>query len=866
MVDLSDLLWARAPWFLTAPPEPDHRAPARSRLLRVLDAAIDAAVITVVAAPSGYDKSATLAAWATQREGRTAWLTLTRHEQDDEELLLAGIRTALERLEPPTPPSTRAAEHSASRGRVAIGHIVDLVAGLGDVVLVIDDAHHGGRVLSDGVIDVLVSLTGGHLRVVLSGAPLVRERFARAIAAQRATVITRIELALTPDEVIAEYEHWQLPIDEATARSLVASSHGWPVAVRLGRLAAAAPPVESPGADAWTLDHGPSDLLVAYIEHNVLAPLRPALADFVLAATTCTLLTPDLARALTDVDDAPALLQECVDAGLFLDRYGAPGGEVAYRWNEQFAESCRDLRARLDPARGRMLHERAARWLAPRFPTEAIVHAHRAHMPELALDVIRSSWVRIIIESGARALNAQCLALQVEVGARPELLFIRAACLNLLDDPEGSRLLAQQALAAGGTEAEHRDVRALAGLLLADDRVALAAAADDARAVIDEGGTDPSLNAYRLFLLGWVELRLRRDVAGAVRLLDSAAREAEAARRPLLSRRAHGNLAFALSYGGRLNRARHLLGGGEADEPRDEWQQYDGGIVPFARGFVDYWQGDRASAQRTFLRLAGSDGNDSSYAALARVYAAFCAADAGEPEAIRAAGALLPGISSAERHGVPWPAYRAIAAARLFAASGDSHRAVAIVDALSAAHDIPVARAAAAELLRRAGRREEARRMLRTIAPVAMTVSYIAATANLTAALIEHETGDVRRSHTLLERSLNAAVPEGIRQPYQVDDDRFRELLAAHASAGTAHAEFVASCIVESAPAPDAGTRGAALSAREREIFGYLCTTMTAEEIASALFVSVNTIRTHQRAIYRKLGVSSRREAVRLSL
>jgi LuxR family maltose regulon positive regulatory protein len=33
-------------------------------------------------------------------------------------------------------------------------------------------------------------------------------------------------------------------------------------------------------------------------------------------------------------------------------------------------------------------------------------------------------------------------------------------------------------------------------------------------------------------------------------------------------------------------------------------------------------------------------------------------------------------------------------------------------------------------------------------------------------------------------------------------------------------------------------------------------------EIAADLYLSVNTVKTHQRAIYRKLGVSNRRSAV----
>ena len=63
---------------------------------------------------------------------------------------------------------------------------------------------------------------------------------------------------------------------------------------------------------------------------------------------------------------------------------------------------------------------------------------------------------------------------------------------------------------------------------------------------------------------------------------------------------------------------------------------------------------------------------------------------------------------------------------------------------------------------------------------------------------------------------------------------------------------------------PKTGTSQlAALSVRERDVFEQLRTTLTTTEIASRLGVSVNTVKTHQRAIYRKLGVSSRREALR---
>ena len=42
----------------------------------------------------------------------------------------------------------------------------------------------------------------------------------------------------------------------------------------------------------------------------------------------------------------------------------------------------------------------------------------------------------------------------------------------------------------------------------------------------------------------------------------------------------------------------------------------------------------------------------------------------------------------------------------------------------------------------------------------------------------------------------------------------------------------------------------------------YLATTLSNAEIAAELYLSVNTVKTHQRMIYRKLGADGRRDAI----
>jgi LuxR family maltose regulon positive regulatory protein len=60
-------------------------------------------------------------------------------------------------------------------------------------------------------------------------------------------------------------------------------------------------------------------------------------------------------------------------------------------------------------------------------------------------------------------------------------------------------------------------------------------------------------------------------------------------------------------------------------------------------------------------------------------------------------------------------------------------------------------------------------------------------------------------------------------------------------------------------PTPE---NGAGLTHRELEVLAYLPGELSKRQISAALFVSFNTVATHMRSIYRKLGVSSRSEAV----
>jgi DNA-binding NarL/FixJ family response regulator len=52
------------------------------------------------------------------------------------------------------------------------------------------------------------------------------------------------------------------------------------------------------------------------------------------------------------------------------------------------------------------------------------------------------------------------------------------------------------------------------------------------------------------------------------------------------------------------------------------------------------------------------------------------------------------------------------------------------------------------------------------------------------------------------------------------------------------------------------------LTGSELAVLRFLPSHMTNQEIAEALFLSINTVKTHLRSVYRKLGVRTRRQAI----
>jgi LuxR family maltose regulon positive regulatory protein len=132
---------------------------------------------------------------------------------------------------------------------------------------------------------------------------------------------------------------------------------------------------------------------------------------------------------------------------------------------------------------------------------------------------------------------------------------------------------------------------------------------------------------------------------------------------------------------------------------------------------------------------------------------------------------------------------------------------------------------------------------------------------------LAHQTlADMPAAYASLQRALMLAEPEGYVRIFLDEGAPMTALLRAAAQKGIAP-DHVGRLLADTTgiDRPPAVQQNLVdpLSSRELEVLQLLRTDLSGPEIARELMVSLNTMRTHTKTIYTKLGVNNRRAAVR---
>ncbi|MFD2417342.1 LuxR C-terminal-related transcriptional regulator [Amycolatopsis pigmentata] len=854
---------------ITQPPPPREliRRTRLGGMLPDVTETEDDPVVTVVCAPAGFGKTTLVSGWAdasrgTAGPGAVVWVNVDAADNDPS-VFLSGVLAAFNRVLA----GTRAARVPEPRrtGQDFVALLADTVKRHEERIwLVLDDFHELGEQIAQQIVDTLLRRMPRNFRLVLSGRVDPPVALHRLRIAGRLRELRAADLAFSRAETAEAIALHGVHLSEEHLDRLVSLTGGWPAAIRM-----AAQALRNSRDPATILDSFvETDRAVAeYLTGEVLSPLPEDRQDFLRRTSVTAQVTSGLAMALTGRTDAAAVLESLARSSSLISRSGSDGDR--YRMHPFLRTYLMSELRRQLPTLFADLHGLAARWFAEQGDrVSAAAYAANAHDPELSASLVTRHGLGLVLGGDFPALRALAATLSTQARADAEIGLI----LILGDLAAGERAAAEMRI-SGLSEAVRRNPAERVRDLDLVVRTHWARLAGRVVPAMDELGerldriADPDLLMLALINRGTAMFWLG-DHQAAGRDLSWALRIATAHQFDYAIVHCLSHLAGVASVDSDYPRMRRMAD--EALRFAEKHDLADSPVCSFAytvAAWVAYQflEHDRArelarravevlgtSNDRTvelcalsFEAAVDFEWGDDPHAALVRMRRQWATVSRQDPVQPTLVAHLAP-IEQRMALRLGRPDWAAEAERRASAWLGD-HGEVHLLRARMHAHY---------------GRVTAARALLDKITkgrvPCLLVASRIE--AHLLAAVLAERAHDGRTANLEIRAGIELAEPRRALRPFYDAGQEIRQLLVPQLGRLGRLDPFVEEILDAIPPAPAGVT--AELTPREVQLLRELPSLATIEEIAGSLYVSVNTVKTHLRNVYRKLGVTSRRDAV----
>ena len=864
-------------------PDVSRLAVPRSRLSDLLARGTRWCPLTVVTGPPGSGKTMALALWAVTEPGPVAWVALDGYDNRPESFW-SYVVAALRRCGTVIPETLPADPLEQATDHVFLLRLVSALAGQDPpVILVLDDFH----VLTEPEVlaglDFVLRNVGPGLRVVVSSRTDPPLRLHRYRLAGELAEIRAGDLAFNIAEAGLLMAQYRAEISADSLECLTRRTEGWAAGLRLAAISMDT----HPDPDQFVKELVTEDsALTAYLVEEVLSTQPPQAQEVLLSTSILEQVSAEAVSELLGNQQTAGILPDLARANTFLQ----PIGSGWYRYHPLFAEVLR-LKLRLKhPERVADLHRRAARFYERNGSlTTAVRHAASAGDWQLAARMVIGNLAisEIIEPQRGQTLASEFLSIP-DSGAwdepQPYLVLAgarlaageRESCAAALATAETilTRLPAEQEIPARLTAAILR----LAVSRQSGDLPLAAAAQGRAEALAsmipgDILARHPGIRAHLLAARGAVEL-WSGHLDEAVCTLGSGAAAATPPAAGFEQAGCLGYLALAESLRGGLRRAAELAAKAAvavtAGGPHPPVRRSN----PAAAIALALVHLERNELRETHSLLEQADAAlaaspDKLAGALAWLVAARaglaegraqvtaqCVAKARsgwrvpdwldqrltqvESHACLAAGHVQAALAAAGRTDLDSSPEAAIMHARAWAAAGDaSNTRRALAPALAAHTGVP---------------------------------EQVRLQAWLIDAQVSYQSGNRARGHRSLASALRLAGREQFRLPFVMERGWIQRALERDPELARSYQRLLAPAVRhDQVPAPlNAPVPGQPamvvvepLTEREREVLRHVSDMLNTAEVASEMYISINTVKTHLKSIYRKLAASHRREAVR---
>jgi LuxR family maltose regulon positive regulatory protein len=863
----------------------------REELLQTLDRAVTKGV-TVISAPPGSGKTSLLRAWADRwTDGRrVAFVSVERDQQDAQQFwsgVLAAVRGATRAIDRQTEPAPTAAFDADEV--VGVEMVVSELAGQAEpIVLIVDDLHELRS--ADALADLghLVAIRPSSTSVVLSSRRDPSLRLHRLRLAGQVAEIRAGDLRFTERETRELLAASGIGLSDAGAAALYRRTEGWAAGLRLAVISLSG----HPDPERFVVEFSGTDRAIGeYLMAEMLERQPSDVQSMLLRTSLVDRVNGELADLLSGRSGSEQMLLELEDANAFVVSVDAH--RTWFRYHQLLADFLRLELRRTSADEVPELHRRAARWFADQGDVvQAVRHTLAAgDWPDAARLVADHSF-RWVLDGQAGTIAAVLQAFPEGASAdHPDLALAHAA--TELNQGRLEEAAAQLALAESHVQSAPPARRRRLAVAIASLRLAIARRSGQFSEVIeqvelldasvsdeptDQIAMDSELRGVALLNLGIVEMWSGR-LADAERHLSEGAALAQTIGRPYLQVACRAHLGFPskqVSVATARERGRQAvalaehhglddqpilapafgavagmaLWMGEFDEGerwlRRAWDVAEPRIDPaaavllyVATGMLHAGRGQHRSALEAFAAAAQAQSLLTGVHALAPRIAGWLAATyarLGMPDEARATLAEFsaePEQIGAIYDGQMGAIYNARAV--IYISEGDHAKAL---DALGGVLDITP--------------------------PVVPRFTLVE--THLLAGIAHLKLGNRTAAAAAAEAALAAAEPDRLMFPFALTGAA--ELLEALPRHQTAHRALLADVLDllrgGSAPSRDQErpSQTEELSPSELRVLRYLPTNLTRPDIAGELYVSVNTVNTHIRNIYSKLGARDRASAV----
>ncbi len=403
----------------------------RPRLFERLSTGFDSGKLVLVSAPPGFGKTTCIGEWVNRLGYPVAWLSLDSAD-DDPGCFFTYLVAALQKIDPNL---GREIEGVLRAGQLPPGKVIsatlinDILIVSDRFLLVLDDF----QVIQESfILKVLADLISNlppflHLILITREDPPLP--LARLRANNQLVEIRAEDLRFTGDEA----RHFLnkvmgLSLSPADIAVLGNKTEGWIAGLQLAGLSIRD---QADASNFIAALSGSHRFILNYLTEEVLNRQPEEIRRFLLQTSILDRLNGDLCNLVAGRTDGRAMLERLFSANLFLVALDDEG--QWYRYHPLFSDLLRDLLNVRHKDEASELHRRASRWYAQAgMASEAIQHTLAAQDYEMAVNLLESHAMRMIMQGYARTVNDWVQAIPAEWAARSTRTNLAFAWMHLL--------------------------------------------------------------------------------------------------------------------------------------------------------------------------------------------------------------------------------------------------------------------------------------------------------------------------------------------------------------------------------------------------------------------------------------------------